>query len=154
MKDKQQVELFKASEVKLHYVGKQKPREREKISNPEEASELFFRIWDMDTIEHIEEVKIMLLNRSNHVLGFATISKGGLTGCIMDIRLIMQYVIKSNACAVILAHNHPSGSLIASEVDIHITKKIREALNFLDITLLDHLIMNVDKEYVSVMDRI
>ena len=154
MKDKQQVELFKASEVKLHYVGKQKPREREKISNPEEASELFFRIWDMDTIEHIEEVKIMLLNRSNHVLGFATISKGGLTGCIMDIRLIMQYVIKSNACAVILAHNHPSGSLIASEADIHITKKIREALNFLDITLLDHLIMNVDKEYVSVMDMI
>ncbi len=64
----------------------------------------------METIEFIEEVKMILLNRDNRVLGIANISMGGITGSIIDTRVILQYAIKSNATSVILAHNHPSGS--------------------------------------------
>lgn len=77
-------------------------------------------------------------------------SKGGLSGSIIDTRIILQYAIKANASAVILAHNHPSGSLEASEADIKITNRLRDALELVDIKLLDHLILNRDEEYRTI----
>jgi DNA repair protein RadC len=64
--------------------------------------------------------------------------------------VILQYAIKANAAAVILAHNHPSGNLKASEADINITNKIREALKLVEIQLLDHIIINKDEEYSNI----
>ena len=64
-----------------------------------------FMVWDWTSIEHSEEVKIIMLNRANRVLGDTTVSKGELSGSIFDTRIILQYAIKFNASAVIIAHN-------------------------------------------------
>ena len=148
--DNNENKLYKAAEVKLTYKSKVKASERYQIKNAEDAAELLFKVWDMTTIEHVEEVKIILLNRANRVLGIATISKGGMNGSVIDTRVILQYAIKANATAVILAHNHPSGNLNASDADITITNKIREALKLVEIQLLDHIIINKDEEYSNI----
>ena len=150
MKDNINVKQYKAAEVKLTYKSKIKSSDRIQIKNAEDAASLFFKIWDMDTIEHIEEVKILLLNRANRVLGIATISQGGMSGSVIDTRVILQYAIKANASAVILAHNHPSGNLEASDADKRITERVRDALKLVEIQLLDHLILNSDEKYETI----
>jgi DNA repair protein RadC len=95
----------------------------------------------------------MLLNRANKVLGITDLSTGGTNGCIIDLKVIFQYAILATASFIILAHNHPSGSLKPSEADIAITRKVKEACKFLDITLLDHLIISPDERYFSLADE-
>ena len=142
--------LYKIAEVKLTYLTEIKSSERITIKNSDDAAALFFDAWDFNTIEHSEEVMMILLNRANKVLGVVHLSKGGVVGSIIDIKVILQYAIKANASAVILAHNHPSGSLEASEADIRITERVREALKLVDIQLLDHLILNKDEQYSAI----
>jgi DNA repair protein RadC len=109
--------------------------------------------WDLDSIEHIEEFKLLLMNQSNSVLGIMPVSKGGLSGTVTDVRLIFQGAIKANASGIIVCHNHPSGNLNPSESDIKITQKIKEAGNLMDIQLLDHLILIMDDSYYSFADN-
>ena len=109
--------------------------------------------WDLDSIEHIEEFKLLLMNRSNSVLGIMAVSKGGLSGTVTDVRLIFQGAIKANASGIIVCHNHPSGNLNPSESDTRITRKIKEAGNLMDIQLLDHLILTMDGSYYSFADN-
>ena len=154
MKEIEHVNSYKAAEVKLTYVTKQKPSDRFKIKDSNDAAELFFEIWNMETIEFIEEVKMVLLNRDNQVLGIANISTGGISSSIIDTRVILQYAIKSNATSVILAHNHPSGNASPSEADKHITRKIRDALKTCDISLLDHLIITKERGQNSIIDLV
>jgi len=70
----------------------------------------------------------MLLNRSNNVLGIASLSKGGISGTVTDVRIILQYALKSNASSILVAHNHPSENKEPSEADVMITRKIKEAV--------------------------
>jgi DNA repair protein RadC len=109
--------------------------------------------WDLDSIEHIEEFKLMLLTRSNKVLGIASISKGGINGTVTDVRIILQYAIKANACGIIICHNHPSGNMQLSESDIAITRKVKESSIVMDIQLLDHLIIVPEGSYYSMGDE-
>ena len=147
MKNNNNDRLYKAAEVKLTYETRVKASERYRIKTAEDAAELFFRVWDRSTIEHVEEVKMILLNRANRVLGVAHLTKGGLNGSIIDTRVILQYAIKANASSVILAHNHPSGNLNASDADVNITKRVKDALELMEIKLLDHLILNKDQDF-------
>lgn len=139
-----ETDLNNISEVQLIYRTKVKPTDRPKISSMDDAVELFRKYWDRDRIEHIEEVKILLLNRTNKVLGIATVSMGGVSGTVMDERVILQYAIKANASAVIMAHNHPSGNLEPSDADKNITRKIKSSLELMSMSLLDHIIITVD----------
>jgi len=141
------------SEVKLIYRTKVKASDRPQVKTSKDAFELIMKTWDLDSIEHIEESKLMLLNRSNRVLGIAEISKGGLSGTVTDVRVILQYVIKSNASCIIVCHNHPSGNLQPSESDLSLTKKIKEAASIMDIQLLDHLIIIPEGGYYSIADE-
>ena len=150
MKDNSNEKLYKAAEVKLTYKSRVKASERYRIKNAEDAANLFFKVWDRSTIEHVEEVKLILLNRANRVLGITTVSRGGMSGSVIDTRVILQYAIKANASAVILAHNHPSGNLKPSDADLRITERVKEALDIVDIRLLDHLILNKDEEYGTI----
>lgn len=109
--------------------------------------------WDQDSIEHIEEFKLWLMNRSNSVLGILAVSKGGLSGTVTDVRLIYQGAIKANASGIIVCHKHPSGNLNPSESDTKITRKIKDAGTLLDILLLDHLILTIDDSYYSFADN-
>ena len=92
------------SEVKLIYRTRVKASDRPQIKCSRDAYELFLATWDQDAIEHVEHFNLMLLNRSNRVLGIAEISKGGLSGTVTDVRVILQYVIKSNASGIIVCH--------------------------------------------------
>ena len=141
------------SEVKLIYRTKVKASDRLHIKCSKDAFELFMKTWDLDSIEHIEEFKIMLLTRSNKVLGIASISKGGINGTVTDVRIILQYAIKANASGLIICHNHPSGNMQPSESDISITRKIKESGNLMDVPLLDYLIIVPEGKYYSLGDE-
>jgi DNA repair protein RadC len=129
------------SEVSLIYRSKVKASDRPQVKCSLDAYKLFIASWNSGTIEFVEEFKILLLNRSNSVLGILDISKGGISGTVTDVRLIFQAVIKANASGIIVCHNHPSGNLNPSDSDTKLTHKIKEAGNLMVIQLLDHLIL-------------
>lgn len=99
-----------------------------------------------------EEFWVLYLNNSNKVIHKSQISKGGITGTVVDMRLIFKVAFEQNATAIILSHNHPSGKLQASEADIQITKKIKLAGQNLDINVLDHVIVT-EQSYFSFADE-
>lgn len=99
-----------------------------------------------------EEFWIVFLNHRNKVIGKEKISAGGLTATIVDLRLLFKNAIDRLATSIILAHNHPSGTLKPSQADIHLTNKIKEAGKILDVQLLDHLII-ADTGYYSFADE-
>ena len=141
------------AEVKLVYRTKVKASERLQIKCSKDAFDIFMGSWDLDSIEHIEEFKLMLLTRSNKVLGIASISKGGINGTVTDVRIILQYAIKSNASGIIICHNHPSGNLQPSESDQAITRKMKDSGLLMDVQLLDHLIITSEDNYYSFADN-
>jgi len=99
-----------------------------------------------------EEFWILMLNRSNRCIRKQKISQGGLSGTVIDIRLILKYSIDLLASSLIICHNHPSGNLNPSEADNRITKKIQESGKLMDIQLLDHIIVG-DNSYFSYADN-
>ena len=141
------------AEVQLIYKSKVKASERKKITCSRDAYKIFMENWNLDIIEFVEEFKLMLLNRSNAVLGIMEVSKGGISGTVTDVRLIYQAAIKANASGIIVCHNHPSGNLNPSESDAKLTQKIKEAGLLMDIQLLDHLIIISDGSYYSFADN-
>ena len=99
-----------------------------------------------------EEFWIIYLNNSNKVISKSQLSKGGITGTVVDTRLVFKSAIENGAVSVILVHNHPSGTLVASEADKQITRKIKLAGESLDIKVLDHLIVT-ETNYFSFADE-
>lgn len=115
-----------------------------------------------------EEFWVIFLNNANQVKGVVpnqkerfikhqwietvNISKGGMTGTIVDLRILFKLALEKQATAVILVHNHPSGKLLPSEADIQITKKIKEAGSIMDIAILDHFIIT-EHDYYSFVDH-
>jgi DNA repair protein RadC len=113
----------------------------------------FFRtIFNADTILWTEESAMIILNRANEVIGYSKISSGGTAATVVDAKVIFTKALLSGAHSIILAHNHPSGKLQASEEDIKITKQLVNAGRVLDIRVLDHLILT-DKGYLSMADE-
>ena len=82
------------------------------------------------------------LNRASKVIVSYQLSKGGITGTIADVRLILSVALKTLATGLILAHNHPSGNLKPSEADIQLTQKVKDAAKLMDIEVLDHMILS------------
>ena len=107
----------------------------------------FIRQFYSDDIGIFESSFILLLDRSNHTIGYAKISQGGIVGTVVDVRLIAKYAIDSFASSVILAHNHPSGNLKPSESDEKITQQVLEGLKLLEVKLLDHVILTETNYY-------
>jgi DNA repair protein RadC len=141
------------SEVILTYKTKVNPKDRLRVNSSKDAYRLLFDSWNKNSIEHVEEFKLLLLNRSNAVLGILSVSKGGISGTVTDIRLIFQGALKTNASGIIVCHNHPSGNMNPSESDRKITQKIKEAGYLMDIQLLDHLIILPVEGYYSFADE-
>ncbi len=99
-----------------------------------------------------EVFAVVFLNRANKILSFQIISVGGLTGTVADPRIILKKAIEAEATSIVLSHNHPSGSLKPSRADEELTEKIRQAAVFLDIRVLDHIIVS-DEGYFSFADE-
>jgi DNA repair protein RadC len=101
----------------------------------------------------VEEFNILLLDRSNRVMAMCPISKGGIAGTVVDLKIVFAAALKGRASSLILSHNHPSGNLKPSQADIELTKKFKHAGQILDIAILDHLILSPDGEYFSFSDE-
>lgn len=123
------------------------------IKSSKDAAELMFQTWNKDTIAVHESFKIVLLNNSNKVKGVYQISQGGITGTLVDLRILFAVVLKTLSVGILLAHNHPSGKLEASQQDKDITKKIKLAAQLFDVKVLDHIIMAPNGEYFSFADQ-
>jgi DNA repair protein RadC len=117
-----------------------------KISSSED-SEKFIRQFYGDDLEIFESFFILLLNRANKTVGYAKISQGGITGTVVDVKLIAKYCVESLASSVILAHNHPSGNLTPSDADKKMTERTVKALELLDVKVLDHIILTQDESF-------
>lgn len=112
--------------------------EKEKVTSVNDLYKIFSQyLSDLQT----EEFWAIFLNQKNHVIYKTQISKGGISGTLVDVRVIFRMAIEHFATSVVVAHNHPTGNLNPSQADISITRKIKEAGDLLDIKLLDHLII-------------
>jgi len=98
-----------------------------------------------------EEFHVLLLNRSNRLVKEYQVSKGGISGTVVDIRMILKEALFVGAACMVLVHNHPSGNKQPSQADITLTKQIQEAAKFMDISVLDHIII-ADQSYYSFAD--
>lgn len=142
---------YKVSEIQVTYkpaIGK-KPI----ICSALDAYNEFKQFFDPEIIALQEQFMVMYLNRANRVLGIYPLSKGGITGTVADIRIILSVALKIAATSIILAHNHPSGSLRPSGVDVELTHKVTEAAKLMDIKVIDHIILSAEGSYYSFGDE-
>ena len=135
----------KVNEIQISYREKLSTLKSLSLTNSKEVAELLFKNWDTDTIGLHETFKILLLNRSNKV--------GGITGTLVDVRILFAIVLKTLSVGIILAHNHPSGQLKASEPDKQLTQKIKAAAQLFDVHVIDHIILAPDGRYYSFADN-
>jgi DNA repair protein RadC len=117
------------------------------IKTSEDSVEMFRKIWDNDTLPIYESVICLFLNRCNNTIGWFKVSQGGLSGSVIDNRIILATALGCLASGIILAHNHPSGNVQPSEADVKVTEKLAAAANIMDITVLDHVIISEDNYY-------
>ena len=143
----------RVAEIKVTYQPKIKKEERYIVTSSQDAYLVFVQqIIDYETIDYTEVFWILLLNRANEVIGYKEVSKGGISGTVVDARVIFGVAVKCNACSLILCHNHPSGNKQPSQTDIDLTKKLVEGGKQLDIIVLDHLIVTREG-YFSMADE-
>ncbi|RLD78716.1 MAG: hypothetical protein DRJ10_09895 [Bacteroidetes bacterium] len=123
--------------------------ERKTIRSSKDIFEFFHPI--LADLPH-EEFWVVFLNQSNKIIDKYRVSQGGISGTVIDVRLIMKAAIEKLASGIILCHNHPSGNLKPSGSDIKITKKMRDAGEIMEIKVLDHIIVT-DESYFSFADE-
>ena len=120
--------------IKVSMSKKVKKSELVKLHSSRETADLLRRLYNADTFDWTEEFIILCLNRQNAVVGFKKISSGGITGTVADPKVILTTALNTLATSIILSHNHPSGNLQPSKADDELTKKIKHAASFLDIS--------------------
>ena len=118
------------SEIELIYKTKVKNSERPQIKSSKDAYKLALPMWDYNKIEFFEQFKVLFMNQAHKALGIYEISSGGIAGTVVDIRLIFS-ALKANATSLMMIHNHRSGSFTASEADKQVTRKVKDAGDFL-----------------------
>jgi len=122
---------------------------KSKITGSKDAADFFMPL--LGDLNH-EEFWVMLLNRGNKIIDTFMVSQGGISGTVIDVRLILKKAIEKLASSLILCHNHPSGTMQASDADRQITGKITDAAKIMDITVLDHVIIG-QNSYLSFADE-
>lgn len=122
------------------------------IKNSKDSEKYFRELFNPETLEIREEFIVLYLNSNNVTVGFFKVSVGGMTNVLVDVRLVMRQALECYATTIIVAHNHPSGSLKPSEADIKITQKIKDACALFDMRLIEHIILT-DNSYYSFADE-
>jgi DNA repair protein RadC len=137
------------NEIQIKY--KRKPLKggvtTDKILNSKTAYLLLKSRWNLNTLELIEEFKVLLLNNANEPNGIYSAASGGLTSCMLDIRLLFGIILKTATIKIILFHNHPSGTLRPSQADINLTNEIKKVAEIMKIEVIDHIILTIDSYY-------
>lgn len=122
------------------------------VRSSNDAATFFRTIFNQDTILWTEESAMICLNRANEVIGYFKVSSGGTASTIMDAKVIFTQALQSGAHSIILAHNHPSGNINPSDLDVELTNRLVKGANLLDMRVLDHIILT-DKSHSSMADE-
>ena len=142
--------VSKFEEVQLIYRNRTKASDRPSVKNAHDAYHILHDSWNMEEINLLEECKVLLLDNQLKLMSVASVSKGGLSGTVVDPRIVFAIALKRRANRIILAHNHPSGVLKPSHADIKLTQEFIKAGSFLQIPLEDHIIIT-QENYCSLM---
>jgi DNA repair protein RadC len=129
------------------------PRNRKRpiVDTSQQAHQVFLHCWDKSRLEYEERLYVLLLNSKNAVLGVHHHSTGGRIQTSVDIAQIFGLALKANATKIILAHNHPSGNLTPSRMDMNLTREVKAAADIVKVKFIDHLILTKDR-YLSLSD--
>lgn len=139
------------NEIQIHY--KRPPVDSLiKVNSSEDADAIVRSFIDPKRIDFKEFFIAIFLSNANHVLGVSEVSVGGAKGTVTNYREVIQIALLTNSSAIVVSHNHPSGSLKPSRADIEITKSLKKVVKILDIELLDHLILT-SEGYRSMADH-
>lgn len=122
------------------------------ISNAEDAQKIIRDFLDTNKIDLKEFFLVVLLTNSNRVLGISEVAVGTTKGVMINIKEIFQLILKTNATAIILSHNHPSGKLTISESDKKQTKRLLEIAKIMEVSVLDHIIIT-SESYTSFVNE-
>ena len=144
-------DYFTIPEITVSFKDNVKTSERTVIKCSKDAASILAAAFE-NCMEHHEEVYALFLNRANRLIGISCIGKGGLNGTVVDIRIVLQTALKTNSSAVMLSHNHPSGSTRPSNQDLQVTKELKAGCEAIGIHLLDHLIVS-EESYTSLADE-
>ena len=139
-----------AKEVQAKYIKKDNLHNI-KVTGSQSVAEFIKKVYPVE-IDYREAFMCLYLNRANNTISFTVVGLGGISGTVADPKVIFQHALLCNASSVILIHNHPSGNLKPSQSDITLTEKIKKAGSFLDIPILDHVIITEDS-YFSFADE-
>lgn len=139
-------------EISIKFKGALKS-ELKKINSSKDLYQVCKSMYDNGTFDWQEEMILICLSQSNKIIGYYKISSGGITGTICDPKVVFTVALNcAGTTQIILTHNHPSGNLMPSQADNVLTDKIKNAGSFLDIRLVDHLIIT-DEGYYSYADE-
>jgi DNA repair protein RadC len=142
---------MRVAEITVKYDIKVKNADRPQIKSSQAAAQILQPFYD-EFIDYKEVSYVILLNRANRLLGVHKLSEGGMSGTVIDLKILFQAALLAGASAVILSHNHPSGTLKPSTQDETLTKKVIESGKMLEIDVLDHVILTSDG-YFSFADE-
>jgi DNA repair protein RadC len=149
-KRKQQIDALKSewmlAEISISY--KVKASNLPTVTRAEDIYDFLKEIWNKELINVQEQFVAVFLNNTNKIIGYRVISTGTMKMCLVDIKLLASLALHTMCTAVILAHNHRSGNLVASRQDEAITFKVKEALALIDVRLIDHVIIS-DRAFIS-----
>lgn len=142
---------MKISEIKVTYIPKIAPEDREKVTSSSEAFKYLKSIWN-DDINWRETFYVLYLDRKNSVIGYHVHSIGTDTGTLVSSKLLLAVALKTNSSSMLLFHNHPSGNLRPSQADLNMSRKIKKAAELFDIEVLDSIIVSSGDSYYSMSD--
>ena len=145
------VDYFTIPEITVCYKDSVKASERFRVLNSADTAKILAVAFN-DCMQHHEEVNVLYLNKANRVLGISNVAKGGIENVTVDIKIILQTALKASASAIIVSHNHPSGNLTPSQIDLDLTKRIKTGCDVIDVKLIDHVIIT-DEAYYSFADE-
>lgn len=140
------------AELKVKYVPKRGRKPVGEIRTSNDAFQVLYPLFNPDTIRLQEQFVVLYLNNASSVIGHFNCSIGGTTGTSVDNKIILSVALRCVAQSIIIAHNHPSGKLIASTSDKKVTASLKQAAEFMGITLMDHLIVSGNRDYYSFAD--
>lgn len=124
-----------------------------KVTSSKDAASFLKKVYEQGKLQMQECFIVLFLNQRNEIIGYYKHSIGGITGTMVDVRIIFAVALTSLSTSIILSHNHPSGNLIPSEQDKKLTLKFQDAGKLLDIKVLEHIIMT-KTDYFSFADEL
>lgn len=148
-----QSNISNLGELDVIYKYQNSLSDRPTIKTSDDAILILKDLYSFEKLGLQEQFVVIFVNRSNTVIGCTNLFSGGISGTVVDVKIVIAMALKLMATSILISHNHPSGNLAPSEQDIKLTKKIKAALEFMDMSLVDHLIVSPEFKFLSFVNE-